>query len=374
MYYSTVLRDPEKARRVYELWIQTYPRDPIPHADLQSLYWQFGQYDKALAEGLKALDLGLHDSMSYGQTAASYLFLDRLEDARRTLEFDEKNSRDYHLHGYNLAFLQNQAAEMAQQVAWSRGKPGIEDMFLFWDSDTLAYYGKLREARERSREATVSAQRAEESETAAVYLGDSALREALFGNKVKAEKSVGSAQGLSKGLETEFESALALAFVGEVTHAQSLADDLGRRFMTDTLVQSNYLPTIRAQIAIDLKEPVKAIEILQTAAPYELGSPPQVAVLTLAMYPVYVRGMAFLDEHKGAEAAIEFRKILDHPGIVYNEPIGPLARVGLARAYAVQGDNAKSRAAYEDFFKLWKDADPDIPILKEAKAEYAKLR
>jgi eukaryotic-like serine/threonine-protein kinase len=224
-------------------------------------------------------------------------------------------------------------------------------------------------AREFSRQAIASAERAEKKETAAGYEVSAALREAVFGNKGEAWQRVAFALRLSTGRDVQYGAASALALSGETTRAQSLAEDLNKRFPDDTVVQFNYLPTLRAQIALNHNDAAKALEVLQSAGPYELGS-----WSNFSLYPVYVRGEAYLAAHQGREAAAEFQKILDHRGIALNEPIGALAHLQIGRAYAMQGDTAKAKAAYQDFLTLWKDADPDIPILIAAKAEYAKLQ
>jgi predicted Zn-dependent protease len=242
----------------------------------------------------------------------------------------------------------------------------VEDVLLAYEADTAAYSGRLGKAREVSRRAVASAERAEEKEVAGSYEAEAALREALFGEAAQARERVAAALRLSNGRDAQFGAALALAFAGDAVRAQMLADDLGKRFPENTIVHFNYLPTNRAQLALSRNDSSKAIEALQDAAPYELGS-------AGGLYPVFVRGEAHLAVHQGSEAAAEFQKILNHRGIVLNSPIGALAHLGLARAYVLQGDTAKAKTAYQDFFTLWKDADPDIPILKEAKAEYAKL-
>jgi predicted Zn-dependent protease len=262
---------------------------------------------------------------------------------------------------------------MAQQVAWAAGKPGWENVVLASEADTAAYSGRLGMAQEFSRRAVASAERAEEKETAASYEADAALREALFGNVVEARQRVAAALALSTGRDVQYGAALALAIAGDAARAQTLADDLAKRFSEDTLVQFNYLPTLHAQLAFSRNDSSKAVEALQAASPYELGAPAPGVFNFVSLYPVYVRGQAYLAAHLGSEAAAEFQKIIDHRGVVLNEPIGALAHLGLARAYALQGDTAKAHAAYQDFLTLWKDADPDIPILQQAKAEYAKL-
>jgi eukaryotic-like serine/threonine-protein kinase len=271
---------------------------------------------------------------------------------------------------YQLAFLQNDAAGMAQQMTWAAGKPGVEDMLLEAEADTAAYSGRLGKAREFSRQAVTSAQRAEEKETAASYEYDAALREALFANAAEARQRAASALRLSTGRDVQYGAALALAFAGDAGRVQVLADDLGKRFPEDTIVQFNYLPTLHAQLALTRSDSTKAIEALQSASSYELGN---VAGYT-ALYPVYERGEAYLAARYGSEAAAEFQKILNHRGIVLNSPIGALAHLGLARACVLSGDTPKARAAYQDFLTLWKEADPDVPILQKAKDEYTKLQ
>jgi eukaryotic-like serine/threonine-protein kinase len=263
--------------------------------------------------------------------------------------------------------MEKDTAGMKQQMAWSAGKPGVEDLMVELEAEAYAYSGQLKKARELSHRAVEAAERAQEKETAGSYEGSAALREALFGNSVEAEQRAKNALALSTGRDEQASAALALSLSGKTIHAQALASELGKNFSEDTTVQFNYLPTIRAQLSMLRHDPVGAVEALQKSAPYELG-------MTGALYPVYVRGTALLALRNGTGATTEFRKILDHPGAVLSVPIGALAHLGLARAYAMQGDTTKAKVAYQDFFTLWKDADPDIPILKVAKAEYAKLQ
>jgi len=262
--------------------------------------------------------------------------------------------------------------QLSEQVAWSVGKRGAEGVMLSFEANTAGYFGKLRQARELSRRAVASAEREEETEVAGEYEAEEASREALFGNTPEARKRAAVALGLSNAREVQFGAALAMAFSGDAARAQTLVDDLSKRFTEDTLVRFNYVPTLRAPLMLNRKDSSTASEILQAATPYELGSPFLSSFGRL--YPIYVRGQSYLAAHQGKEAAGEFQKILEHGGIVVNEAIGALAHLQIGRAYAIQGDTAKARAAYQDFLTLWKDADPDIPILKQAKAEYAKLQ
>ena len=263
---------------------------------------------------------------------------------------------------------------MKQQADWAVGKPGAEDQMLSLESDTEAWSGRLGKARELSRQAIESARRSDEKEPAALWQANAAIREALFGNADAARQNAGAAVALAPGShDAEAQAALAYALAGDAAHAQSLADDLAKRFPQDTLVQLVWLPTIRAQIEVDRKHPAKSIELLEATTPYELGMLSGNAPNS-CLYPIYVRADAYLSAQQGADAATEFQKILDHRGLLWNCATGALAHLSLARAYALQGDTAKARAAYQDFLTLWKDADPDIPILIAAKAEYAKLK
>jgi tetratricopeptide (TPR) repeat protein len=328
-----------------------------------------GQYDKELIESREELRLTSNGD-GYMDLLVSYLSLNRLEEAQSTFEeaeakkFDSPSIRYFE---YKVRVLQNDAAEMSQQVAWGTGKLGVEDEFLHLEANTAAYSGRLGRARDLSRQAVISAKRAEEPEKAAEGEADAALREALFGNAAEARERAADALGLSNSWYVQSLAALALAFAGDAERARTLADDLANRFPDHTIVQSYDVPTIRARLALSHDDPSGAIEILQAAVPYELSCDG-------ALYPAYVRGEAYLAAHKGKEAAAQFQKIRDHPGIVVNSPIGALAHLGLGRAYVLQGDTAKARTAYQDFLTPWKDADPDVPILKQAKAEYAKLQ
>ncbi|MGB2886094.1 MAG: protein kinase [Candidatus Acidiferrales bacterium] len=368
--------DLEKARRAYELWAQTYPRDDVPLGYLAGIYQQVGEHEKALAEAQEALRRDSTSGLNYANLAFDYLNLNRLDEARATAEeagAKKLDSQYLRFSLYQLAFLQNDEAGMAQQAAWAAGKPGVEDVLLATQANTAAYFGRLAEARDFSRRAVASAEREEEKETAAGYEAEAALREVLLGNATEARQQAAAALDLPNGRDVQYGAALVLAFEGDAARAQALADDLANRFPEDTLVKLKYLPTIHAQLALNRNDASKAINTLQAAAPYELGIPGGGA-FSPTLYPVYVRGKAYLVAHRGTEATAEYQKILDQRSVVQNEAIGALAHLGLARAYALQGDNSKARTAYQDFLTLWKDADPDIPILKQAKAEYAKLQ
>jgi serine/threonine protein kinase/Flp pilus assembly protein TadD len=369
-YFELVTGDLEKARQVYELWAQSYPRDYVPPNNLGSMYGVLGQYEKDLIEGREALHLEPSSGLGYANLVIEYLFLNRLEEAQATaLEAQAKNldSPSLRLNLYRLAFLQNDAAAMAQQVAWAQGRPGVEDVLLDYESHTTAYFGRLAKARELCRQAVASAARAEKKEKVARYEADAAVREALFGNPSEARQRVATTLALSRGRDASYMAALALGLAEDATRAQALADDLTKRFPEGTVVQFNYLPVLHAQAALSRNDAPKAIELLKTAAPFELGN-------VGYLYPVYVRGQAYLLNHQGKEAVTELMKIIEHRGIVFNEPIGALAHLQIGRAYAMQGETAKARSAYQDFLSPWREADSDIPILIAAKAEYAKLQ
>jgi eukaryotic-like serine/threonine-protein kinase len=374
-YYVDVRRNLEKVRQVYELLAQLYPRDWAPHNMLGHYYVGQGQYEKVLEQWREALRLDVN-GMSYANLVQAYLNLNRLDEARATAEEAQAkklDSRDLDEELYFLAFLQNDTAGMQQQVDRAVGKPGVENVMLFLEAGTAGYSGQNAKAREFSNRAITSAEQVEEKEAAATYEAEAAVREALFGNAIETRWRATAALALSRGRKVQKRAGLALAMAGNSAQAQTLADDLAKRFPEDCIVQFNDLPTLHAQLALRRNDASKAIEVLQAASPYELGGMSGFD-LSSALYPVYVRGVAYLARHQGSEAAVEFQKILDHRGVVLNQPTGALAHLGLARAYVLQGDTAKARAAYQDFLTLWKDADPDIPILIAAKAEYAKLR
>ena len=376
-YYLSVLGDQEKAIQTYQLWVQSYPRDWLPYHNLGVAYANIGQYEKAAEAARESLKYYSDNVTAFENLAGFYLALNRFPEARDTvnqafaLKLDEEI---LHTDLYGLAFVQDDMAAMAQQVTWFQGKPDVENEILGSESATAAYFGRLTKAREMTRQAVASAESAKNKESAALWSADAAIREALFGNYLAARDLAGAALKLAPGSrDAESEAALALAIAGDDARVKALLDDLNKRFPLNTLTQSFWLPAIRGQIEINRKAPAAAVQILQTVTPYELG----LAVNQLnysCLYPVYVRGQAYLATGQGAAAATEFQKILDHRGLVQNCPTGALAHLGLARAYSLQKDTPKARAAYQDFLTLWKDADSDIPILNQAKTESAGLK
>jgi serine/threonine protein kinase/Tfp pilus assembly protein PilF len=378
-YHLFATGDLEKARQALELWAETYPRDLVALVDRDANYGTLGQFNKSL-EGLKrAVQMDPGSALAITDLFASSIESDHFEEARNLAAEAQTKKMDspaLHLGLYQLGFLQNDPAEMAKQVNWAKDQPGIEDALIAAEADFAAYYGQLSKAREFSRQAVASALKEGEKETAAGYEADAALREALFGNAAEAKRCASAALALATPRDVEYGIALASAFTDINRNSQAQItrrmDELSRRFPEDTVVQFNYLPTVKAMLQINAGNPAKAIEILEAARPYELGSPSNIS-MSLSMYPVYVRGLAYLAAKQGPQAAAEFQQLLAHRGIVQTEPVGSLAQLGLARAYALQGDAAQAKSAYQDFLKLWKDADSSIPMLKQAQAESAKL-
>ncbi len=374
LYYDTVTGELEQASQVYELWAKSYPQDLVPPNNLGNIYGQLGQYEKAAVETQESLRLEPNAVNGYGNLAQNYLALNRPDDAKKAIE----EAQGRHLDGdflhwtiYQEAFLKGDVAEMERQVNWAAGKPGSEDQLLAFQSDTEAYYGRLVKARDFSRRAVDSATRNDSKETAALWQANAALREAEFGNTAAAKQGTAAALALAPGRDVKMFAALTLARIGETARAKAIVDELEKSYPSNTMLKIYWVPTIKAAMELNTNNSAQAVVFLEAAAPYELGDPPQLQLGTL--YPVYVRGEAQLTAHNGAAAATEFQKFLDHRGITLNYPLGALAHLGLARAYALQGDGGKARAAYNDFFALWKDADSDISILQQAKAEYAKL-
>jgi serine/threonine protein kinase/tetratricopeptide (TPR) repeat protein len=385
-YYSNVTGEVDKAAESYQEEIQAYPRDYRAHLDLGNQYASLGEWEKAREAYAESLRLAPDNVGATANLVNSLIALQRFDEARQTIRQAEVRKVDvYLLHNalYALSFLGSDFPGMEEQVKWFTEKPE-ENFGVSLASDTQAYAGHLRKATELTKRSIDSAIHADSKETGAIWQGIAAQREVAFGNATDAKQE--AAEGLklypeSQGVEVE--AALAFAMAGDTTRAESLAQDLNKRFTLDTQMQSLWLPAIQAQLALNRKTPTEAVHDLQAASPVELGEIPFVANLS-CLYPTYIRGEAYLAAGQGKEAAAEFQKILDHSGIVWNCWTGAFARLGVARANALraktsQGADADAArvgalAAYKDFLTLWKDADPDIPILKQAKAEYAKLQ
>ncbi len=374
-YEMVVTGNLEAARTSYQAWAQSYPRDDEPPTNLWIVYAFMGDYEKAHAAALQAWKINSGSGNNSVNLAYSYQWINQLDQAKATAQDSRAHNIDspwFPLVLYNVDFLQHDAAGMERQVADATGKPGVDDQILFLESETAAYNGEFAKSRELTRRAADSAERTNEKETAAEYLGHSSVREALVGNMDAAKQDAKAAISRSNSRQANAFSAIALALAGDSAQAARLSDDLRKKFPGDTIVQSDYLPMIRAAAALRSGDAPRAVEALATAEPYELGQTN--TSFTFAFYPVYLRGEAYLAAKQGAAAQVEFQKILDHYGAVGNQPIGALAQLGLARSYTLQGNIPKARAAYSNFLSLWKNADPDVPFLKETKAEFAKLQ
>jgi len=384
-YQQNTVGDLEKAREIYEQWAQAYPRDEVPPTNLSAIYGELGEYSKALGGSQAAFKLN-PSGLNYTNLIGGFISINRLDEAQALAAEAQANKLDsgyLRLSLYSLAFLKNDTAGMAQQLAWSHGKEGLEDAFLAFAADAAAYQGQFGKAEDLTRQAATIAERADQKETAAVYLAQAGLRAALFGDSSEAKKQAAAGLALSNGRDVQFIATTAFAFAGDIAKAESLAENLNKRFPKDSVVNFIYLPVIRGQVAVDRRDSAKAISLLNPELTYDLGATGQGSVAP-ALYPVFVRAAAYLQAEQGQEAAAEYQKIIDNRGSVTNGPIGALAPLGLGRAYALQAQSlrgaasdearAKARTAYQDFLALWKDADPDIPILIAARSEYAKLK
>jgi len=372
-YYENVTHDLNRTAQIYDLWRSTYPRDVVPAVNLGSIYNALGQPEKALPELMDARRLDPDSAFVYSNLALAYLDLNRLDEAKSVI--DEGRARgidgdDFHLVRYMIAFIEGDSATMKQQVALAADRP-YSDALLGLDAATTAYYGHLRAAEERFREAEDSARRFGRRESAAEGQAGAALVEAEFGHPGEARQlAKGALNRDAKGAATQTTAALALARAGDASDAEAIANDLAQRFPSDTLLNAVRLPTIRAAAELARGNANSAIRLLQAALPYDLCKDDHVA----PVYAPYVRGQAYLRAGDGKAAEAEFRKLVDRRGSAANRPQRALALLGVARARALAGDLAGSRMAYQDFLALWKDADPEIPVLQQARAEYARLR
>jgi eukaryotic-like serine/threonine-protein kinase len=371
-YFQYVTGEVEKATEAYELWAKSYPRDPVPHGNLGFIYSALGQYDKSIVE-TEAQQRLEPSIVGYGNLAGTYINVNRLKDARETLaEAQQKNFDGLTIRGdlYALEFLSGDAAGMERQVAWGAGRPGEEDQMLSGHADTQAYYGRLEKARDLARRAADSAVRSDAKETGAQWIAFQALREVELGNLTVARQDITRALALAPGRDVKVIAALTLARTGETSQSRSILEALQKSEPSNTYLKVYWFPVIEASLALAQQAPDRAVIALEPSLPYELGAPPP----GVSMYPPYIRGLAYLAQKNGPAAAAEFQKFLDHPGVIENFLLGSLARLQLGRAYAISGNTTRAKAAYQDFFTLWNGADPGIPILTEAKAEYAKLQ
>ncbi len=387
-YYDIVTGELNKAPQAYQEWIASYPREPRAHLDLGNVYMADGQVEKAADEYREALRLAPDRGASYGNLVNALLALQRFDEAQQVIQqalaqkLDRLTLRNAL---YALAFFRADAPAMAEQQQWFAGQSAYENLGLSLASDTEAFTGHLGKARELTKRSVDSAIRTDSKETGAIWLENSALREAAFGNLTQAKQEAEEGLKLvpaSQGVAVE--AALGFAVVGDSARADSLVQGLNKHFPLDTELQSLWLPAIHAQLALNHKDAAGAINSLQAALPpIEYGQISFTNNLS-CLYPTYIRGEGYLAADQSVQAAAEFQKILDHNGIVWNCWTGALAHLGVARANALQArtsqgadaDAARVRAlaAYKYFLTLWKDADPDIPIYRQAKAEYIKLQ
>jgi eukaryotic-like serine/threonine-protein kinase len=391
-YYNHVTGELDKAAEAYQLMIDNYPRRAGGFSGgydgLGGVYAEQGKYEKAAEEARQSHQIAPDNLSPYVDGANYQLALQHFDQVRPLVQeaaTRKLNNLIGHEALFGLAFAGSDPSALAVQQQWFASIPALENFGLSLDSDTQAYSGHLGKARELTQRSVDSAIKADSKEGAAIWWENSALREAAFGNIAEARQAATKGLKLdpnSQGVEAE--TALAYAMAGDVARAQPLAQDLNQRYPLDTQMQSLWLPGIQGQLALNRKKPADSIDQLQRALPpIEYGQIPFINQIS-CLYPTYIRGQAYLAEGQGKEAAAEFQKILDHSGIVWNCWTGALARLGVARANALQAKNStgadadaarvRALAAYKDFLTLWKDADPDIPIYKQAKAEFAKLQ
>jgi tetratricopeptide (TPR) repeat protein len=367
-YYTYATGELDKAAQSYELWQQAYPRDGVPYRNLGNVYNALGNLEKALEEYREALRLEPNAIWNYGNLASAYLNLNRLNEAEVVLQQAENRK----LNGYllvlrrRLAFLKGDEAQMVRLAAAAMGEPGAEDQMLGAQANYAAWQGKIKDADDFTRRAMDSALHYEAQETAGGYQVDAALRTVEVGKKDIARSLAAAAVKLAPKSDLRIWAALVLIRAGDSAPAEKLIGELDKEFPKNTLVQGSYLPTLRAAVALERKDPGRAIDLLKAAERFDFGG-------GFSLYQIYLRGNAYIASHDGKAAAAEFQKFVDHRGQVGSDPLGALARLGSARADVLQGNSVTAKAKYQDFFTLWKDSDPEIPILKEAKAEYEKL-
>ena len=370
-YYGSVTGELNKAVPIYVEWSQIYPNDWQPHQNLSLFYAELGEYEKAASEASIAIQQNPDTSFPYTTLMFALNAMDRPGEAisifQRAQQRNLENASLGQYH-YQASFLTKDDAGMMRDIAQAKGKAGAEDMLVSAQSDTEAYYGREAKARSLSQLATDIAKRAGTAETAALWKANAALREAEMGNRAEASEAAADALKISPGKMPETVAALVFARAGQLVKAQRMVDKLNSEFPLDTMMQYYCLPTIQSAIELEKHRPGRAVEILQATSPYELGSS------TLgSLYPAYIRGEAYLQAGDGSRAALEFQKLIDHPGVMLNAVTGALAYLQLGRAQQMAGNKEGARKSYNTFLTLWKDATPDLPILKKAKAEYQQL-
>jgi tetratricopeptide (TPR) repeat protein len=378
-YQRQVLGNLRKSQETAELWAQTYPQDANAHGTLAgTIYLGLGKYREATEEAEKAIALDPDLAPAYVNLASANVDLDRPAEARKAIQRASErqlDTPDLLLVEYYTAFLRDDRAGMQHAAARATGRAGGEDSMSNSRALFLARSGQIELAGRMSRRAIDLAEQAGQHERAATYETAAAVWNAFFGNAYAARQSAVAALSRSNGRDVEYGAALALALTGDTTRSQALANDLDRRFPEDTFVKFTYLPILRGAFALEKGQPHKAIEQLETAVPQELAVPGiNIFASFGSLYSAYVRGQAYLACHQGSAAAAEFQKLVDHRGIVLADPAGALARLQLARAFVSAGDSDKAKIAYDDLLVLWKDADPGVPVVEQARAERLKLK
>jgi tetratricopeptide (TPR) repeat protein len=377
LYYDLGTGDVKKAIESYKEWVRLYPRDDIAKGNLSSEYFLTGDYNQAAVFAQQALRIDPGSAAWYENLSTAYIALMRLDDAQNILnQAMARKLDDSSMHSdlYSLAFLRGDSAGMEREMAWSVGKPGGEDDMLGLQADTEAYVGHVQKARELSRRAVESAQNAQLPEPAAIWQGIAALREAAYGNVDEARRGAEKVLEIApKSRDAQILATLVFAWIGDARRAQPMMDDLAAAHVSNTIIQSAWLPTIRAQSELLAQRPARALEFLEVVRPYERGQ--LVGNLSYScVIPVYLRGEAYLSARQGPQALAEFQKLIEDRGVVGNCWSGALALLGRGRAQALAGSKDAARASYQQFFALWKDADAGVPILKTARAEFAKLK
>jgi tetratricopeptide (TPR) repeat protein len=377
MYYMAVTGELDKAVETFREWEENYPRDNTAYTNLSSVYSQQGKMEQAAEQAREGVRLDPDNVITAENLMVPLVNLQRYDEARQAYQQTVARKLDddtLHIASYGLDFVQRDTKAMAEQAAWFEARPELQNEILGLEADTEAYVGHLTKAREITRHAAESAVRADNKESAALWQLAAARREALFGNFEEAKRRAVTGLAIApESRDVQVLAALVLARAGDATKARALAQKLAQQYPGHTLVQSYWLPTIETQLALPGKEPQRAVDEIQKTENLEFALPSGNANNT-CLDATYLRGEAYLALGKAGPATTEFQKIINHPGLVWNCVTGALAHLGLGRAEALAGDKAKARAAYQDFLTLWKDADPDIPILKEAKTEYAKLQ
>jgi len=379
LYQTLVIGNLEAARQTCETWAREYPRDARPHAALAGIVHKAaGRFEAGLAEAQRTVAANPDFAIGYYSLGTNHQYLGRLGEAEQALSAAAARGLDideFVMLAYELAFLKNDATRLEREAARGRARAGGETWMSAREAFVAAYSGHVRSARRLSDLAIAQARQAGQPERAGLWEAGAAVREALFGNRAEAERRAVATLELPHAREAEYGAALALSMVGNVARALPLVDDLARRFPEDSSMQFSALPVLRAQLALNRNEPEAALDVLQVASAHELGlARSTVSGLFGSLYPIYVRGEAYLLLRRGTEAAAQFQKIIDHRTIVASDPIGVLSRLQLGRAYALAGDRTGAKSAYDDFLALWREADGDIPVLEQARAERAQLR